>query len=44
MVVVISESSCGGGIFGSPAGLSGVEITLSHRVGEVCRAIGGCIG
>jgi hypothetical protein len=41
MVVVISEFSCGGVGFGSLAGFSGLEITLSHRVGEVCRVIGG---
>jgi hypothetical protein len=40
-MVVISESFCGGYVFGSVAGFSGVEITLSHRVGEVCRVIGG---
>jgi hypothetical protein len=41
MVVFISESSCGGYDFDSFAGFSGVEITLSRPVGEVCRAIGG---
>jgi len=39
--VVISESPVVVGFLVLLPGLSGVEITLSHRVDDVCRVIGG---